>query len=453
MRIELTSPGWKPEIITTILRMHYYSHTIMKFLVCIVNNKYNMILYDLLNEAGIRTADIDRAARKELLKVLPETIRLAVRSVSINLPKSVVSDSSELYDRVYNHFLLHEVQLVNYICDAASIAFTNVAKERLNQLAIVPKNRVNTIRVFVEDRDRSTDPYKKYGGYYSQDRNILKIFINGKSLSSSAFELMQEEIFGESEFYEYQKLISIIIPVFVHEYAHLEQNLRSKSTSADFGYITTGVKGRTRQGKRGGYLRNQESDIVSYLRYKGNLDEIDSFASQAAAELMNDALSSSRELYNINDLITQIQQDVATGYHSSDTYSQYSRMLRDAFDGAYADIGLRPQQMEKVWKRFAKRVYQKLNDYKTADDNNIVVKDWSVWSKFASEHSMSDTVRHLAEMASKKIPAGKNARESISLGATFDQEYFINNYYNLDDEKSDRLVAIFRKLVEKYHSA
>ena len=94
----------------------------------VVNNKYNMILYDLLNEAGILTADIDRAARKELLKVFPETIKLAVRSVSINLPKSAMLDTSELYDRVYNYFILNKVQLINYICNAASIAFTDVPK-------------------------------------------------------------------------------------------------------------------------------------------------------------------------------------------------------------------------------------------------------------------------------------------------------------------------------------
>jgi hypothetical protein len=244
--------------------------------------------------------------------------------------------------------------------------------------------------------------------------------------------------------------MSIIIPIFVHEYAHLEQNLRSKSTSADFGYITTGVKGRTRQGKRGGYLRNQEGDIPAYLRYKGNIDEIDSFASQAAAEIMDDVLSSHR-LRDINYIIQSIQQDIAAGYVSSDTYSQYSKMLRDTFDGAYAYLGLKTQQMEKVWKRFAKRVYQKLEDYKNYDDGSQD-KNLLKWSKFSSKNSLTDTIKYLAKLASGNIPAGKDIREQISLGATFDQEHFIRLYLNLDDEKSDRLVAIFRKLVDNYYN-
>lgn len=429
-------------------------------------HKYSMRIKELLREGGIQTATVDRAARAALAKTLPSVIQSIIKQVKTRV-KTVVNPedyeyNSDYYDKLYQYLSKNPGLLLQPICSAVSDVFTEVSKDRLKQI-FKNSSRIDLLTVIVEVRSTSTDSYKDYGGYYSEYNNLLKIFVNDDDILDAAHELIQDEILGDSERRGYVHMINLLVKVFVHEYAHLEQNFRNKKPGTrDFGYITAGEK-RGRKGKRGGLMRTPRESLTAYLRYKGNLDEIDSFASEAASEAMSDILST-KHMYNINSTITIIQQDMAAGYASSRSYSHYGEMLRDAFDGAYANIGLDPKQMEKVWKRFAKRVYQKLEDYRITSGGKEKVQQDNInqkWLDAANRMSMKDTIDFMARDAAaslEKYPDDEYRTEKVKKHImtgwyTFDQEEFIRNYY-YGFEREDfakGATDIFRRRVLRYY--
>lgn len=426
-----------------------------------------MLVNDIINEAGIQTAEIDRAARSALIQVFPETIKKAIKTATMELTGgNLVTRQQTAIDRffnsVYNYFLLHRSQLTRSICNAASNALTDIAKNRLSslsELTLRKKRIVNTLKVTVENRDKSSDSYKFASGYYSPEENTLKIFVNGNQLSDAALELITNQMQGKNTRENYNSLLGVIIPTFVHEYAHLEQEFRKAKNTADFGYITTGVTGRSGQGKRGGIIRDPHQSSASYLRYKGNVYEIDSFASQAAAEIMNTIfieypVDDPTSSYYINSAVSSMQSMLSSSYFSdSKAFSQYAQLLKSAFNGTFDDIGLNPRQMEKVWKRFAKKVYQKLENYKVKYLDRSVDRRLS---KMTENMSKKDAIRILASDAAaavktivKNYPSDTVVNDILNGKYTFDWENFIETKYDPDQTAGDQLLNIFRNMVAK----
>jgi hypothetical protein len=276
-------------------------------------------------------------------------------------------------------------------------------------------------------------------------------------------------------------MMNIVVPIFIHEYAHLEQNIRNKSgKDSDFGYITVGITNdMKRGGKRGGFHRSTKT-TPEYLRYKGSVDEIDSFASDAAAELVQaihvrDYYGDGGSPDDINSAITALKQDMTQGYTSSSTtYNHYEDLLRAAFDGHYAKTGLKPEQMEKVWKRFVKKVFQKLDDYRFDTSGKLSARQTreadDEFLSYAKRNKFSDTVKHLADMTGLEMMANENVSSKADLDYFRERlgrnnywtsdpvmrkaEKFLSDYYVGDpweNEELDRKIRdIFRKFVRRY---
>lgn len=442
-----------------------------------------------LEESGIKTAKLDIAAHKALMEEFPKVIKDIILKAEDEIPPKKIDpddefggyDRSAHYDNLYDLFHKEKNKLVVPICMEAGKVLGKITRSHLYDIkdTLRPPHqsrqldwRINDVKVKVEAREMSTDDYKDYGGYYSHGENLLKIFVNREEVHYAAMELVTEEIVGESERRGLYDLTNTVVPVFVHEYAHLEQAFRTLNPTKDFGYITVDVKGRRGKGKRGGYLRSPRDSTKSYLAYKGNVDEIDSFAAQAVAQLMHDFHSKPKwSSTDINSVIKDTRENLSYGYSSgSKTYDHYLELLKDTFDGRYADIGLKPKEMEKVWKRFAKRVYQKLGDYlipnigkgKETSLSNINPE----WLQLAKTKPIGEVVMTIAKDQVNKIIKDseryfyvdpKKRVENIKQGlyGTDKGEQFLDLYY-FGDNWSDtpnqqRVHQAYRNLVARLY--
>lgn len=131
-----------------------------------------------------------------------------------------------------------------------------------------------------------------------------------------------------------------LIALLVHEYAHLEQALRSTADHADLTYVTLGIEGRARRGRRGGFHRDLSSD-ESNLRYRGERGEIGAFALEAAWEIVASG---------------------GDGLDDSPTVRAYRDLVRRARAGEIA--GLDARQVERAWRRFLRQTCAALAAYR-----------------------------------------------------------------------------------------
>lgn len=441
-----------------------------------------MKVFDILQEGGIKTAKLDTAAHRALMKAFPHVISQIITKAEAEVPPKKpdpeYSDSYDVsahYDNLYQLFYKEKNRLVVPICMEAGNILTEITKNHLREIKdtivkpyweVLFDDIVKNVRVQVEAREMSTDDYRDYGGYYSHHQNLLKVFVNREQVHDAALELVAEHIVGESERQGLYNLTGTVVPVFVHEYAHMEQAIKTKKPTKDFGYITVGTKERGRRGRRGGYMRTPRESLAAALRYRGNLDEIDSFASDAVAELMHEFHSRpSWKTSDINSQIKNIRENLTYGYSSgSKTFDYYSYLLKSTFEGAYDELGLNPKQMEKVWKRFAKRVYDKLGDYlipmigkARETDLQRINPEWTDWIK---TQPIREVIVSMARQQAKNI-ADKSYNidktiENIQKGysETDRAEQFLELYYLgetwTETPAAQRLATAYRNLVVKF---
>jgi hypothetical protein len=360
------------------------------------------------------------------------------------------------------------------------------------------------LTVVLEPKELSNDAYvKNSNGYFDENRaegTLIKVFVDQSLFDQSVWGYVQEEILGEQMEDGAAALLAAVIPTYVHEYAHWEQalrrgnparaNTRSKKPNpngygTDFGYITVGRVGNNRVGKRGGYMRTPEKGVADDLRYFGSLHEIDSFASGAAArmmhEVMMDAARRSWSRPDVNRTIEDLKRDLAMGYSEALEVNRYMSKLYATFEGHYDHLGLKREQMVKVWRRFAKLVSQKLDDYletnrgKAFNDRlpldgteveryrPTAIEDerHARFREIADKETFAETVKRLARISARNFvnsdehysdPVGSAERYGLGSMAT-DAAQFLRNYYfphSYDEPNYEKMRDIFKRMYKRY---
>lgn len=359
-----------------------------------------------LTEGGIKTAPLDRLAREALRTAIAAFVSEKINEAKQHFDLDEEDDEywSKLYDAVDDHYG-HQSRrdaVLNELCLKLSATLTKVTRNYVQTLDL-PNPVTSPVLVSVEVKEGSKDYYAdRTVGYYAHIDRFIKVFLPKSSLFDAFMEMIQENIFGESERGGYNATLTILIPTFIHEYAHFEQNHRQRNGGdSDFGYITAG-------GKRGGIMRSPQKSVIDRLRYYGSVDEIDAHAANTASELI-DELEQSRNFGLRDDEIKSLQDSIGRDYwRGSPTLDHYRTLLQDAFDGRYADIGLKPEEMRKVWKRFMKRVSERIGDYRREKAG----RKGAERASFKPERlaviegkSLKDAVKAMVEVAAKEIRA------------------------------------------------
>ena len=471
-----------------------------------------------LFEAGIKTAEIDKLAREALGKAIPATVKEVIKQTEADMPPRKMrgdtgyeyEDTSERGTELLDLYQQDQEALVVPMLERFSSVLTQVVREYVADLIPSIPHLVDFLKNFssvreptefaqgykvsLEARELSTDDYAaKSNGYMGV--TDMKVFVDQDKVFAAGRDLIEEEMFGESMSDGYRAMINAIIPTFVHEYAHLEQSLRRPTTwnkkrergSRDFGYVTSktsrskknSVGGR---GGRGEWARTPWDSDEANLRYYGNVREIDSFASDAAAEIMSGLQSQERRAYGWqrywNENIDDLKSNLVYGHDdSSRSFATYRNMMWNAFDDAYAHVGLKPEQMKKVWQTFVKKVVLKLDDYKI-ENTDTTGRDMRLPDRsqeadypdrrepmsranFAQQFALAGTkpfaeaVKALAANRARSLGNDERARQQVAQGFADDMhmdemfiaERFTHGEYSAMGKKA---IAIYRELVGRY---
>ena len=472
---------------------------------------------DHLFEAGIKTAEIDKLARQALAQAIPATVKEVIKQTEADMPPRKMrgdpgyeyEDTSTRGDELIERYEDDPTLLVVPMLKRFSEVLTQVVRDHVEKLIPSMKHITDMIDEFrvkggaaewasgytveIEARELSTDEYAQKAGGYMGTTN-MKVFVDQDKVFQAGCDLIRDEMSGESED-GFGDMLNAIVPTFTHEYAHLEQELRrpqkynaaKKYTSRDFGYMADKTSRRSRnsvggRGGRGEWSRNPWGGDQANLRYTGNVREIDSFASGAAAEMMSALQTDRRRGYNWqsywNANIDDIKSNLVYGYNShSRSYERYQNIAHAAFDGYYDHVGFKKEQMAKVWKAFVKKVSQKLDDYKIDSPTQDVKPmrfvdrseepDYPVGREPLSRQSYAEQfalaankpfaegVKALAANRAKALPNDERTRQYVSKGYGDDMhkdEDFIGRYYSQGERHplAQKAIAIYRNLVGRY---
>ena len=485
--------------------------------------KYGMHL-DAIFEAGVRTAAIDLQARKLLAQDLPKFAEKTVATLRPHVPVKADPEtghvpSGDFYDALYRFVQERNSDaLTRRFASFVSAKLTEIVQQHIVNLCKTDPRLIAYVRtgretiasiasryyVVVEAKEDTRDTYAaNSGGYFMEGSGLIKVFVKRADFVRAIWALIEELVLGEAGDDGVGSLLRAVIPTFAHEYAHAQQGLlRGVSAPAqprrvgrranpeewrgDFGYITVGRAART--GKRGGELRSPSKSPEHRLRYLGNVREIDSFASGAAAAMMDEVLRGEdrdpwqKSARRRNETIDDIQENLryASAYGDDYSYNRYLDLLHDTFEGRYDRLGLQRDEVEKVWRRFKKIVAQKLDDYRVevAGSTNMdripaepryherrsrPARDSldPAYLRVAEAMPFSETVKALAYRSAMDLVYNEShyrsteeMAESGDLGDTGRAAWaFIASYYfdAFDSgEKAERVEAIFRKMYRSY---
>lgn len=431
-----------------------------------------------LFEAGVKTADVDRKAREAITQALPDVVKAIMVEAGDDIgayapPEGDYGDyNSNYYDRLYNWIEEHKEEVFAAIAKTISKTLTkltaNIAADRFG----ATKAGRNYYRVELVARELSDDPDKRYSGYHSAGRQLLRVFLNGKQIVQGMYGVLHDEFFGEdSEGYR-EQFINDIVPTFVHEYVHYEQGILGRSSdTGDFGFITLGRKrekvGGKRRGKRGGFMRATKSS-EQYLRYMGSTHEIDAFASSAAAELMQNIR---RDYYNDNarqnERIRDVLKSLSDGYIDSPDYRRYLNKYYESLNGEWP--GLRHDEMAKVWRRFSRMLYSKLLDYLHPTVGKVTAEYAShhldaAFVQIAQKVTLPQMVQWLAKLTAREATGRESWKHAEDIATDIDRGYapmqtkaedFLRNYYfGMDwwdkEAQYEKVIATYRKMAKGY---
>lgn len=418
---------------------------------------------------AIDTAAIDRAARKSLSRHLHAFMEGEWEHL-VSIYGDDHEDRSEIYDEWYQRTSRETNSsklFVQSVCDHATRALNEVVQAALAKE--FPTGRItikgqggfdytlspSDITVKIEAREHSEDAHKHYGGYF-QGHGAPKIrcFVQEHDVQVAAWGTMQEIAFGEGE--DADLLTKLIGPIFVHEFTHLLQFLRGGSaTDNDFGYIE--VHGGKRGGRRdptNKYGTTPDPRSAS-LRYRSSAKEIESFAAEAASTIVADIESRYRyrQDHSAEDAeIRHVLRDIAAGYDSDATTSDYRQITWRAMEGAFTDLGVPDHQIAKMWKRYLKLVYRKLWTYsqgrmgkaEMSRWNEKYPKDWIA----AARKGISFASAYIANQVAMEVDGNKRY-DLQSNGSTFLERYFFGEEYGYDFEQSMKVTRAFNRLVDK----
>jgi hypothetical protein len=448
---------------------------------------------NLLFEGGIRTAQLDLMLTNYFRDTAPEIIdEILTKMISyLGLkPEGDEADAATEIERGLAAIVkTHPKILSNPFLIMLSQGLSKVvARYTLQAMKIDPDNvgglthgqraagiTADALRVFVDDIEVSNDPSRHDShGYYSEQQNLIRIFVDPRELSEAIDDLVELSLHGSTQGDAKRYLFNFIRATLVHEYAHLEQVLRRKPAKPsrhnptgeikDRTYITTGIAGNRRVPKRGGTFRDPSKDLANKLQYSGSLHEIDSFAAGTASELVS-AVRLNPRLRGLkpkewNDAVDALKTAVATGVVSSDSFAYYAEIMRKRFDSEYAVIRANPAQIEKVWRRFCKLVAVKLDDYK-ADKAGVMKADraaFRAYHKAVDGKSGAMALAALAEAVAVAIwddvPGRLKALGAALAGAGeamhSAEEFITQQIFEADDPRLPKVLEIFRRMVGRH---
>lgn len=448
---------------------------------------YLALVETFLSEAGIQTAAIDRAARTGIAQFLPMTIRALISHTKRMIgPAWRDDDASEAYDQLCAFWTKQTDEFAGIIYQALTECLTEVTQrhvveifptlppktiDQIVAMGYTPQQLADEVKVHVDATETSGDVHRhNTGGYFRASEMLIKVFVPTNQLLHAGFNLVADAMVGESDNHGMNALLQLVMPIFVHEYAHLEQFLRHlQPYKADFGYVTAGQTGR--KGKRGGMMRSFDTPQAA-LRYRGNVNEIDSFAADAACELMhqiehsNANASFGYDVADLNRAIRDLRQALANGDAMNDasSYHYYVNLLWMTFEGRYAHLGVKPDEITKVWKRFAKLVYQKLGAYevllagKTGATPAKFKKDWIEATKLPRTQAIRAIAESTAQvLAGDAFGSGQEAAEKIAAGRNYTAseaaQFIVIFYFGLwdDSEHAEKTKQLFCELTAKYY--
>jgi hypothetical protein len=406
-----------------------------------------------LHEAGIRTAEIDLMAKqaiRDYCEKLGTKVYKFAESKGVRLaPEDYDERWFKFYDDAWDIMYLqaYGMEFVMQICADLSSVLTIVVHKYMQEKYGGNLNGTwhNDVAVYIDCKDTSTDRLKdKAGGYYSTTNKYIKVFVTAKKIHEAAMAALQLHLYGDAETNPANLLAMTIAPIFAHEYAHFEQFARKNPNTGgdpdrDFGYVTTGVKDRGGKGKRGGLMRTPDESPHHQLRYYGSSHEIDSFAAGAASEIVEELKQGSGGLWNdldsnLRDFLKWMGNDGGPQTNHSQ-YQHYEHLMWNVAQGYYDKAGVKRDQIDKVWNRFRKLVYQKLLDYleKRPGKSKEAGLD-PLFVQVAEKYPRAQAVKEIAEIAAVRAVFGSPEWEDVEHCLRYNDEIesaktFLSQFY------------------------
>lgn len=409
-------------------------------------NYLNFLVEAVLSEGNISISAVDLMARQSMERMLKEYCRGEWNLIKSRYPELDPNDSDmrmKMYDSWYDDdFRAPEKRLefVKGIAWQISRELTKVTnKFILQKIAPHLRDRQEQVRVVVEIREDASDQYSGFNGYYQDFNKLIKVFIDADIVEEAGLGALHDWIFGEGEGIE--NFIDAVIPTFVHEFTHYEQWKRGQAGKRTRGYISTGGTGKN---PFVGDHHSAKGTEHQQMRYTGSAHEIESFAAGAAVQLTQGSRRHQYGEFRIeldDSQINDICQDIALCYNDVSQMKRYLwlRQYRDH----YVEQGFKGHELETVFRRFMKSLYQKLQQYrkKSIGKNHFYGKYPAQWETYAKA-GMASAIEEIARdyVVDPKV-------DVESAGA------FINNYFFKDEwdfARQSKISNLIKKMAKKF---
>jgi hypothetical protein len=396
-----------------------------------------------LLEANIPVREIEREARAAIMPLIKDHLQELWRDYIDRYPDVVHGenwheDRFQLFDEFNSHLRQSPETLIRGLLWKPGTALGQYSSDKTGA----------RVRVGIECRQFSEDPSRHYGGYFNRspafDRAhsdyIIKCFVDELWVLETVSEAMHEIVFDESAGSGTAKLANQIVSIFVHEFVHLEQEVRNPQRpsmtgkSNDLGITTVGG------GKRGN-RRDPRGGNIGWARYTGSLHEIEAFASQTAVEMISEIRLHSYQDEPDPGQIDDLLASLAQGYGNSSGLRSMSHM--HLYWEEFEKSGVKASERDKVWNRYLKLTYQKIWQWrrdrvgKSELYQSERMKKHPAWLKQAKK-GMVECAHQIAydvafqnywDVSPSNPPERIAAWDSLALeGVNFIEQYFFGGY-------------------------
>lgn len=427
------------------------------------SNKYPVRNSEIiLREGNIPIVAVEREARIAIVQGM--TARITVLwddFVSKNYAGDIhddewTEDRFDLVDKFREDLIRNKIDfakvLMNYPSRALSKIATQYGERCMVQVVI---------------REYTDDAHKAAGGYFIYNTNaaqyMIRCFVDEYRAMAAAEQIIQHIVFGEYYDDGVDEFLQRVVPIFVHEFVHLQQELRNphrpsqNGDQMDLGIITVGG------GKRGN-RRTPKAGRVEWARYTGSLMEIEAFAAQTAVEMLQHIKPHGMNKDHDNDQIDGLLDDIAQGWGSGNAFNAMNQMRTYWED--FKAIGVDEKERDLVWKRYLKLVYKnvwqfrrkhlgKTPAYSRSEIENAP-EDWLAWTKHGMVVCATAIAMDVATKESHNLDTKtpeQIASDTLAWQASrFVELYFFGESENYEDGLKVNLSMrkLIKKELEKY---
>ncbi len=406
-------------------------------------------------EANIPVREIEREARRVINPQIRQYLEGVWDKFMADYPDATSEERHQLYDDWYEgQWRDPETRrtLIKVTCNQPGVALAKLVRERTKEQC-----QVHVICREYTDLAASKDGRGGDFHYNSGVRQYtIRIFVDEVVVQETISGRMQEIVFGDGE--ELDLLTNQIVPIFIHEFTHLEQELRNpkhpmkNGNDRDRGITKAG-------GGKFGSRRNPSGGNVQWARYIGSLDEIEAFASQAASDMIrkSDRWGNEPDTSYIDNLLT----DLASGWGHGRAFDtvHHLKVYWDEFEKA----GITKKERDLVWKRFLKLTYQKIWQYRREQIGKVPAWQQSTyekaprsWQKMAKK-GMVECIYQIVhevvfetgtELGWKTPEEIANRDPLVSKGIDFVESYFFGDQ-DYNSTKSLQIRVAMRSMVQR----